>query len=668
MIHTIKSPETNFNLLFLEYSEYLINSSSCLYLNLDNSLMEKATLHINTRSFIIEPENLHLPCLKLFYSEAFSLKLLTIEDIINYFHNFERYEIKTYKTNNFNSNNAINKKPTTIVNKNYNLNNNTNNNSNTNLIINIKSCGLDIKLTNLHDWMNKYVFNQDNNSNNNNNKEYRNELNNKVNYIYNLNTINNKENNNLIFNNKNSEIGRNKNDDNDNIKIHELKALLSQNNYNYHNFMSILNGLNEAYPLSNNFISNYKNYFSTGNLTTTTNNNNNLRHSENNSSSEINKYDNNNNNNIKEESSKSQKYLFLLIKTNKQKRITRLPSVKYDLITTAGIHLIILSLSFENLKLFLEDKMLAEYIYNCIYDEREAIKYIINKKIEDSLENFKLKRDCLANDKTISIGNYKILSKCSRILPEGIQEGLFIINRSNEAYFIPSINNYKYSNSKDYGKHFNLCEVHYIIKYRYLYKNKALNIGIYKGRRSLLLDFDSVADMEKVKKLLEQECCNYDTKYNDVKYHTNLWVNGHITNYDYLLYLNFMASRSFNDTSQYPVFPWVITNYSTETEDFSFREDKNFRDLSKPVGALNQKKLEKLKKNSNDSEMSHIYQCHYSTPFMLSYYFVRAFPHFSLRLNSYKHEVSDRVFYSLKECWKFLYSSTTNQVYELTPE
>ncbi len=35
------------------------------------------------------------------------------------------------------------------------------------------------------------------------------------------------------------------------------------------------------------------------------------------------------------------------------------------------------------------------------------------------------------------------------------------------------------------------------------------------------------------------------------------WRYGSISNYEYLMYLNNMADRSFNDLTQYPVYPWV---------------------------------------------------------------------------------------------------------------
>ncbi len=41
------------------------------------------------------------------------------------------------------------------------------------------------------------------------------------------------------------------------------------------------------------------------------------------------------------------------------------------------------------------------------------------------------------------------------------------------------------------------------------------------------------------------------------------WQRGHLSNYQYLLHLNNLADRSCNDLSQYPVFPWVLADYTS---------------------------------------------------------------------------------------------------------
>lgn len=68
------------------------------------------------------------------------------------------------------------------------------------------------------------------------------------------------------------------------------------------------------------------------------------------------------------------------------------------------------------------------------------------------------------------------------------------------------------------------------------------------------------------------------------------WQLGKISNFDYLLYLNLAAGRSFNDLAQWPVFPWVLRDYSSAVLDLT--RDETFRDLSKPMGALTPSRLE----------------------------------------------------------------------------
>lgn len=65
-----------------------------------------------------------------------------------------------------------------------------------------------------------------------------------------------------------------------------------------------------------------------------------------------------------------------------------------------------------------------------------------------------------------------------------------------------------------------------------------------------------------------------------------------LSNGDYLLYLNFIAHRSFNDPSQYPVFPWILQDYKYN---FDLVLENTFRSLSKPIGAQSSDKLDQFK-------------------------------------------------------------------------
>ena len=37
-----------------------------------------------------------------------------------------------------------------------------------------------------------------------------------------------------------------------------------------------------------------------------------------------------------------------------------------------------------------------------------------------------------------------------------------------------------------------------------------------------------------------------------------------LSNAEYLMILNFASGRSFNDPTQYPVFPWVVADYKND--------------------------------------------------------------------------------------------------------
>ena len=67
---------------------------------------------------------------------------------------------------------------------------------------------------------------------------------------------------------------------------------------------------------------------------------------------------------------------------------------------------------------------------------------------------------------------------------------------------------------------------------------------------------------------------------------TQKWQRREISNFEYLMFLNTIGGRTYNDLNQYPIFPWVLTNY--EDAEIDLGSANNYRDLSRPIGALNQ--------------------------------------------------------------------------------
>jgi hypothetical protein len=75
---------------------------------------------------------------------------------------------------------------------------------------------------------------------------------------------------------------------------------------------------------------------------------------------------------------------------------------------------------------------------------------------------------------------------------------------------------------------------------------------------------------------------------------TQRWERGEITNFQYLMYLNTLAGRSYNDLMQYPVFPWILTDYDSNELDLNALD--TFRDLAKPMGAQTPDRLSQFQK------------------------------------------------------------------------
>lgn len=55
------------------------------------------------------------------------------------------------------------------------------------------------------------------------------------------------------------------------------------------------------------------------------------------------------------------------------------------------------------------------------------------------------------------------------------------------------------------------------------------------------------------------------------------WVRGEISNFAYLICLNNLAGRTYNDLMQYPIFPWILADYHSET--LNLNDKSTFRGM-----------------------------------------------------------------------------------------
>ncbi|XP_058503253.1 neurobeachin-like protein 2 isoform X2 [Solea solea] len=154
---------------------------------------------------------------------------------------------------------------------------------------------------------------------------------------------------------------------------------------------------------------------------------------------------------------------------------------------------------------------------------------------------------------------------------------------------------------------------------------------------------------------------------------TQKWVCREISNFEYLMQLNTIAGRTYNDLSQYPVFPWILCDYTSPILDL---EDPSvFRDLSKPIGVVNSRhaqnvreKYESFEDPTGTIDKFH-YGTHYSNAAGVMHYMIRMEPFTTLhiQLQSGKFDCADRQFHSVAAAWQARMESPAD-VKELIPE
>jgi hypothetical protein len=242
--------------------------------------------------------------------------------------------------------------------------------------------------------------------------------------------------------------------------------------------------------------------------------------------------------------------------------------------------------------------------------------------------------------------------------------------------------------------------IEFVLKRRYFYKRNVIEIFTV-NKKSYLFRIDESkyrAFFENIKNNMKQdiediciEYSKYDEKigfYNkktgfisknkfillpqthkdmNLKNIYEKWCKWKISSLKMLMMINIYANRTYNDLNQYPVFPWIITDYTSEElpalKDDNDNESnkKLIRPFGTPMpmmdltdGAQIRKEnyIEHLKSSDEDEEKEENfdrYHSHYSTSLYVTYYLVRIFPYSSMRIEIQGKNFDDpnRLFNSL---------------------
>lgn len=143
------------------------------------------------------------------------------------------------------------------------------------------------------------------------------------------------------------------------------------------------------------------------------------------------------------------------------------------------------------------------------------------------------------------------------------------------------------------------------------------------------------------------------------------WEKGVISNFNYLMILNTLAGRSYNDISQYIVMPWTIKDYISEG--LNLNNYDTYRDLSRPIHAIDDNTYKNLSiKYSEADEFDKFHSgSHYSSPGFVCYFLIRLkpFSYISSEIQGGYFDIADRLFNNIKSLW-----DVSDKYQELIPE
>ncbi|XP_078037136.1 lysosomal-trafficking regulator mauve isoform X2 [Augochlora pura] len=231
------------------------------------------------------------------------------------------------------------------------------------------------------------------------------------------------------------------------------------------------------------------------------------------------------------------------------------------------------------------------------------------------------------------------------------------------------------------GTAWRLEDIRELHRRRYQLQERAIEIFLITGR-TYLLAFNSSKQRDEFAN--ELNACNLPRRVpgDDLNEAITLWRSGALTNWEYITCLNKLAGRSYNDLMQYPVFPFVLADYTSEKIDLN--KPKIYRNFSRPMAVQDKKNEQHYINNYNylkqalseglnlialNQEPFH-YGSHYSNSGTVLHFLVRLPPFTSMFLcyQDDNFDIPDRTFHALATTWRLTSCDSTTDVKELIPE
>ncbi len=149
------------------------------------------------------------------------------------------------------------------------------------------------------------------------------------------------------------------------------------------------------------------------------------------------------------------------------------------------------------------------------------------------------------------------------------------------------------------------------------------------------------------------------------------WCNHNVSTMDYLLWVNALSSRSFDNSSQYPVFPWVLKDHSSAK--LLLGSPEVYRDLTKSVGMMGEPdRAANFRQRILQEDITGVghfnYGSHYSSPGIVLQFHMRLHPFYEGYVQFFAgYDDPNRMFHSMSESFRSVCKDTSD-VRELIPE
>ncbi|KAL7668384.1 hypothetical protein ACOME3_009086 [Neoechinorhynchus agilis] len=277
--------------------------------------------------------------------------------------------------------------------------------------------------------------------------------------------------------------------------------------------------------------------------------------------------------------------------------------------------------------------------------------------------------------------------KCSKIRAEYNVEGVIYIHMNNVNFIGLSVNHERgtiYHQLDDGVSDSYITirsnEIQQMFRRRYILSNVAVEIFLTSGDSHMFM-FEKMEDREMFwKHVMNIQPPSYKNPLS-IDQVARQWIDGHLSNFEYLRLLNRYAGRSFNDLLQYPVFPHILSKYTLDKIELD--DPKIYRNLNRPIAIQNPEREEKFKMNYTSLQQKgnnrisafirpgpYHYPSVYSNMTVVLQYLIRVLPYTRqfIEYQDGEFDVPDRCFRSIKSTYLVLTGESISDFRELIPE